>query len=74
MVILFHYMSPTTYAKLKKELKKELFEEFYELVIRDTKDPEGVYRPAFVKKILKLSRSKERTRKYNPKTFSKLIS
>jgi len=67
-------MSTATYAKLKRELKKELFEELSALVIRESKDPEGEYRPAFVKRILTISRGKNQFTKYHPKTFSKLIS
>lgn len=67
-------MTTATYLKLKQELKKELFEELSDFVAREHKDIEGEYRPEFVSKMLKITRKKERLVKYNPKTFSKLIS
>tara|TARA_Y100000294_G_C8499609_1_gene314279 strand:+ start:59 stop:262 length:204 start_codon:yes stop_codon:yes gene_type:complete len=67
-------MTTAIYTKLKKELKKELFEELSEFMVRDSRDPEGEYRPEFVKKILRIVNKKERLYKYNSKTFSKLIS
>ena len=67
-------MTTATYSKLKKELKRELFNELSELVARRSKDPEGEYRPEYVKKMLAIANKKGQLREYNAKTFSKLIS
>lgn len=67
-------MSAETYIKLKRELKKELFEELSDLIIRISKDPEGEYRPEFVRKIRTIAEQKGPTFLYNKKTFGKLIA
>ena len=59
--------------ELKRELKQELIEEFVAPLLKDIKDPEGEYRPEFVRKILKIAKSKGFTQKYDSKTFGKLI-
>ena len=67
-------MTTTTYEKLKIELKQELFKELSELVMRDSKDPEGEYQPEFIKKIIKIAGKKEGYKKYDKKDFLKVIS
>ena len=59
-------------SKLKRELKEEVFREFIMPLLENIKDPEGEYRPGFVKEILKAS--KEPLIKYDSKTFWKLVS
>lgn len=67
-------MITTTYEKLKIELKQELFKELIELVMRDSKDPEGEYQPGFVKKIIQIANKKGDYKKYNKGDFLKTIS
>ena len=55
-------MITNTYEKLKMELKQELFRDLSELVMRESKDPEGEYRPEFVKKIIRISGKKRVTK------------
>lgn len=59
-------MSIATYEKLKREIKNELFYELGDLILKEAKDPEGEYKPDFVKKILKFSQKKQKTHQYNP--------
>lgn len=66
-------MTTTTYEKLKMELKQELFKELSELVVRDSKDPEGEYQPEFIKKIIQIAGKKEGYRKYDKESFLKAI-
>jgi len=67
-------MTATTYEKLKIELKQELFKELSELVMRDSKDPEGEYQHEFIKKIIRISGKKGGYKKYNKNDFLKIIS
>lgn len=57
-------MTTATIQKLKKELKRELkqelIREFVAPFLKGTKDPEGEYRPEFVKKILKAEKEKSK--------------
>lgn len=66
-------MITATYEKLKTELKQELFKELSELVVRDSKDPEGEYQPEFVKKIIQIAGKKDGHRKYEKEEFLKTI-
>ena len=66
-------MSTATIQKLKKELKRELMEEFIRPILEESKDPEGEYGSDFVKRVLKAAKEKPKY-KYNPKTFLKLVS
>lgn len=66
-------MTTATIQKLKKEIKKELIEEFILPILEGSKDPEGEYREEFVREILKAVKEKS-AHKYNPKTFLKLVS
>lgn len=66
-------MTTATIQKLKREIKKELFEEFILPMLENSKDPEGEYREDFVREVLKAAKEKP-TRKYNPKNFLKQIS
>ena len=65
-------MSTATIKKLKREIKKELIEEFILPILEQSKDPEGEYREEFVKQALKASKEKAKYR-YNSKTFLKLV-
>lgn len=65
-------MTTTTYSKLKKEIKEELFKEFIAPILEDIKDAEGEYRKNFVKEILKSAKEKP-IYKYDKKTFAKLV-
>ena len=67
-------MTTATYEQLKNELKKELFNELSELIVRDAKDAEGEYRPEFVKRILRIAQRAKKGPNYNKKNFLKLIS
>lgn len=66
-------MTTATIQKLKKEIKKELIEEFILPMLSRSKDAEGEYREEFVREMLKAVREKPRHR-YNPTTFLKLVS
>ena len=70
-------MSTATIQKLKKEikqeLKQELMKEFVTPLLKETRDPEGEYRPNFVKKILKAEKGVAR-HEFNSKTFLKMLS
>ena len=57
---------------MKKEIKQELLQEFVFPILKDAKDPEGEYRPEFVRRILKATKEKP-TYIYNPKTFLRQI-
>lgn len=69
-------MSTETIQKLKKELKRELkqelIKEFVAPLLRGTKDPEGEYRPKFIKRILKAEKEKPKYR-FDSKTFLKAL-
>ena len=65
-------MTNQTYQKIKREIKRELLEEFVIPILRDLKDAEGEYREEFVRKILKASKEKL-TYVYNPKKFLRQI-
>lgn len=69
-------MSTATIQKIKKEvkeeLKKELMREIITPLLGRGKDPEGEYRPEFIKEILKAAREKS-LYTYHPKTFLKRI-
>lgn len=60
--------------KIKEEVKREILEEFISPFLKEIKDPEGEYRPEFVRKILKIARSTTIPKKYHKKTFLKSIS
>ena len=50
-------MSTKTLEKLKKEIKQELLREFIlPIVLSGIKDPEGEYRPEFVREVLEAAR------------------
>ncbi|MBI2024814.1 MAG: hypothetical protein HYT03_01865 [Candidatus Harrisonbacteria bacterium] len=66
-------MSTATIQKLKKEIKKELLEEFILPILEQAKDLEGEYREEFVKEILKAAKEKPRY-KYSSKNFLKLAA
>lgn len=68
-------MAVATYEKIKKELKKELFQELSGLFMRYSQDPEGEYHKSFVRKVLKLTEQKPRqVYKYSRHDFLSLIS
>ncbi len=66
-------MSTATIQKLKKEIKKELLEEFILPILEQAKDSEGKYREEFVKEVLKAAKEKSRY-KYSSKDFLKLVA
>ena len=66
-------MTTKTYEKIKKEIKRELFQEFVLPLLRNVKDPEGEYKEEFVKRVLRALREKP-IYVYNPKTFLRQIS
>ncbi|MDO8466979.1 MAG: hypothetical protein Q7S83_02450 [bacterium] len=70
-------MTTATIQKLKKELKRELkqelIREFVTPFLKGIKDPEGEYRPEFVKKILKAEEEGVKYR-FDPKSFLKALS
>lgn len=59
--------------ELKRELKQELIKEFVAPLLKGIKDPEGEYRPEFVKRILKAEKEKPKYR-FDSKTFWKALS
>ena len=70
-------MTTTTIQKLKRELKQELkqelMKEFIAPLLREARDPEGEYRPEFIRRVLKAEIEKPKYR-FNSKTFLKLLS
>jgi len=70
-------MSTATIQKLKRELKEELkqelIKEFIAPLLRKAKDPEGEYRPEFIRRVLKAEMEKPKFR-FNSKTFLKMLS
>ena len=66
-------MTIATIQKLKREIKKELIDEFIRPFLEQNRDPEGEYKPEFIAEILRIAEEKP-THKYDPKTFLKLIS
>lgn len=61
-------MTTKTYEKIKREIKREIIEEFVFPILRNVKDAEGEYREEFIKEVLKAAQEKPRYI-YNPKTF-----
>ena len=51
-------MTIATVQKLKREIKKELIEEFILPILKNFKDSEGEYKESFVKKVIKVSQEK----------------
>jgi len=66
-------MTTKTYEKIKREIKEELLQEFVVPVLRDAKDSEGEYKPAFVRRVLQVAKEKP-IYTYNAKTFLRQIS
>ena len=70
-------MSTATLQKLKRdlkqELKQELMKEFIKPLLKEAKDPEGEYRPEFIRRVLKAEREKAPNR-FNSKTFLKVLA
>ena len=66
-------MSTKTYARIKREIKEELLQEFVVPILRDAKDPEGEYKPAFVRRVLMAAKEKP-IYTYNSETFLRQIS
>lgn len=66
-------MINATIEKLKREIKKELIQEFILPILKNARDAEGEYRSDFVQAILKAAKEKPRYT-YNSKTFLKLVS
>ncbi len=68
-------MTTATIQKLKREIKKELIEEFIRPLLEQYKDrdPEGEYKEGFVKGVLKALKEKP-VYKCDVKSFMKLIS
>ena len=66
-------MTMATVQKLKREIKKELIEELILPILKNSRDSEGEYDDAFVKKVIKISQEKYR-HVYNPKSFLKMLS
>ena len=67
-------MTTAAYEKLKREVKKELFDELSGFILRESKDAEGEYRPEFVKKMLHTASRKKKLFSYDRKNFLKIIS
>ena len=65
-------MITKTYERMKKEIKQELLQEFVFPILKDAKDPEGEYRPEFVRRILKATKEKP-TYIYDSKAFLRQI-
>jgi len=65
-------MSTKTYEKIKKEIKEELLQEFVIPILRDVRDSEGEYEPAFVRRVLRAAKEKP-IYTYNSKTFLQQI-
>ena len=66
-------MTTKIYDKIKREIKKELLEEFVNPILKELKDAEGEYKESFVKRILEVAQEKP-IYSYNPKAFLKKIS
>ncbi len=66
-------MTTATIQKLKREIKKELIDEFIRPLLEQNMDPEGEYREEFVKSIYKALKEKPVYR-CDVKTFMKMIS
>ena len=65
-------MTTATYEKIKREIKRELIEEFVLPILRDVKDAEGNYKEEFVRKVFRAAKEKPKY-VYNPKTFLRKI-
>lgn len=65
-------MTTKSYAKIKREIKQELIEEFIFPILKNVKDAEGEYKEEFVKEVLKAAMEKPKY-VYNPKTFLRQI-
>ena len=60
-ILLLRYyvvMTIATVQKLKREIKKELIEEFILPILKNFKDSEDEYKESFVKKVIKVSQEK----------------
>ena len=75
ILLLFYYviMTIATVQKLKREIKKELIEEFILPILENSKDSEGEYDENFVREVIKISQEKTKYT-YNSKSFLKMLS
>ena len=75
-ILLLRYyvvMTIATVQKLKREIKKELIEEFILPILKNFKDSEDEYKESFIKKVIKVSQEKPK-HTYNPKSFLRIFS
>ncbi len=67
------HMTIATIQKMKREIKKELIDEFIRPFLEQNRDPEGEYKEEFVKSVLRAAKEKP-VYKCDVKTFMKMIS